>query len=57
MWGIELDRPAGPLVGRALETGLLIVTAGERVIRLVPPLSIEREDLEAGLSILHDVVA
>lgn len=38
MIGIELDRPAGVLVGRALEQGLLInVTAGS-VVRLLPPL-------------------
>ncbi|RRQ24224.1 aspartate aminotransferase family protein [Guyparkeria sp. SCN-R1] len=38
MIGIELDRPAGELVGRALEQGLLInVTAGS-VVRLLPPM-------------------
>ncbi|MBN2872063.1 MAG: aspartate aminotransferase family protein [Halothiobacillaceae bacterium] len=38
MIGVELDRPAGELVGRALEQGLLInVTAGS-VVRLLPPL-------------------
>lgn len=38
MIGIELDRPAGELVGRALARGLLInVTAGS-VVRLLPPL-------------------
>jgi acetylornithine/succinyldiaminopimelate/putrescine aminotransferase len=57
LWGIELDRPAGPMVGRALDAGLLVVTAGERVLRLVPPLVIERDDLEAGLSILRSVLS
>jgi acetylornithine aminotransferase len=36
--GIELDRPCGELVGRALENGLLINVTAERVIRLLPPL-------------------
>lgn len=57
LWGIELDRPAGPLVGRALDAGLLVVTAGERVLRLVPPLVIERDELESGLSILRSVLS
>jgi len=57
MWGIELDRPAGPVVGHALDEGLLVVTAGERVIRLVPPLVIERDELETGLSILRGALA
>jgi len=38
MVGVELDRPCGELVGRALDAGLLInVTAGS-VVRLLPPL-------------------
>jgi len=57
MWGIELDRPAGPVVAAALENGLLLVTAGQRVIRIVPPLVISRDELDAGLAILHEVLA
>ncbi|HXK57214.1 MAG: aspartate aminotransferase family protein [Gammaproteobacteria bacterium] len=36
--GIELDRPCGELVNRALEQGLLINVTAERVVRLLPPL-------------------
>ena len=57
MWGIELDRPAAPFVSGALEAGLLILSAGERVVRLVPPLVIGRPDLERGLGILREVLA
>lgn len=57
LWGIELDRPAGPYIGHALDAGLLVVTAGERVIRMVPPLVIERDELESGLSILRSVLS
>lgn len=38
MIGIELDRPCGELVQRALEAGLLINVTAERVVRLLPPL-------------------
>jgi acetylornithine/N-succinyldiaminopimelate aminotransferase len=38
MIGIELDRPCGELVKRALEQGLLINVTAERVVRLLPPL-------------------
>ncbi len=38
MIGIELDRPCGDLVRRALDRGLLINVTAERVIRLLPPL-------------------
>jgi acetylornithine/succinyldiaminopimelate/putrescine aminotransferase len=56
MWGIELDGPAAPVVSAALERGLLITTAGERVIRLLPPLTIEPEELEEGLAVLVEVL-
>jgi acetylornithine aminotransferase len=38
MIGIELDRPCGDLVKRALAAGLLINVTAERVVRLLPPL-------------------
>jgi acetylornithine aminotransferase len=38
MIGIELDRPCGELVGRALDRGLLINVTADRVVRLLPPL-------------------
>jgi acetylornithine/N-succinyldiaminopimelate aminotransferase len=53
MWGLVLDRPAAPVVDAALGAGLLVITAGERVIRLLPPLVIGREELEDGLNRLH----
>jgi len=40
--GIELDRPCTDLVGQALDAGLLINVTAERVIRLLPPLILER---------------
>ncbi len=47
MIGIELDRPCGELVGRALEAGLLINVTAERVIRLLPPLVTSDEEADA----------
>jgi acetylornithine/N-succinyldiaminopimelate aminotransferase len=41
--GVELDRPCGELVGRALERGLLINVTYGNVIRLLPPLVIDDE--------------
>jgi predicted acetylornithine/succinylornithine family transaminase len=57
MWGIELDRPAAPIVSAALESGLLLVAAGERVVRLLPPLVITKDELDAGLDLLHEVLS
>jgi predicted acetylornithine/succinylornithine family transaminase len=56
MWGIELDRPAGPVVSAALDAGLLITAAGERVIRLLPPLVIDTGEIAEATAILHEVL-
>lgn len=57
MRGVVLDRPAAPVVARAREIGLLVVSAGPDVVRLVPPLTIEARELDEGLSILGDALA
>ena len=44
MIGIELTAPCSPLVDLALAKGLLINVTSERVIRLLPPLVIQKED-------------
>jgi acetylornithine/N-succinyldiaminopimelate aminotransferase len=53
MWGIELDRPAQPVIERALEQGLLIISAGPNVIRLLPPLVISEPELARGMDLLE----
>ena len=44
MIGIELDRPCGDLVRRALEAGLLINVTAERVVRLLPALNFNADE-------------
>lgn len=56
MWGIDVMQPAGEVVGRAREAGLLICGAGEHTLRILPPLVAGRDDLARGLSILEDVL-
>jgi acetylornithine/N-succinyldiaminopimelate aminotransferase len=53
----ELDRPAGPVVEACLAAGVLVCTAGEQVLRLTPPLTIGKAELEAGLVTLQEVLA
>ncbi len=55
MIGIELDRPCGELVTRALDAGLLINVTAEKVVRLLPALVMsdaEAEELVERLSAL-----
>ena len=56
MWGIDIMQPAGNVVTRAREAGLLICGAGEHTLRILPPLVAGREELARGLAILEDVL-
>ena len=40
------DHPVSAIINRALENGLLIISAGTNVLRLVPPLIIERQHID-----------
>ena len=55
--GAELDRPAGEVVDAAREQGVLVGTAGERTLRLTPPLVISKEEVALGLEAIEEVLA
>jgi predicted acetylornithine/succinylornithine family transaminase len=57
LWGLELGEPAATYVAAARERGLLVLTAGPQVIRLIPPLVISQQELERGVTILEEVLA
>ncbi|HUC39796.1 MAG TPA: acetylornithine/succinylornithine family transaminase [Gemmatimonadales bacterium] len=57
MWGLELTEVAAPIVAAARERHLLVLTAGPNVIRIVPPLTISREEIERGVTILSEVLS
>ena len=57
LWGLELSEPAAPFVTAARERGLLVLTAGPEVIRIIPPLVITEAELERGVAILEAVLA
>jgi len=56
MLGIAVDAKPAEIVEKALEEGLLILSAGENVIRLVPPLTIEKETIDRGFEILEKII-
>lgn len=49
MIGIELNEPAGPVVGNLLNEGLLVLSAGENVLRLLPPLIITHQEIDQAV--------
>jgi acetylornithine/succinyldiaminopimelate/putrescine aminotransferase len=53
--GIELEKPGAEIVKRALERGLIINCTSERIIRIMPPLTIDMKTIQKGLAILEQV--
>lgn len=56
MWGVDVVEVASDVVARGWDEGLLVITAGEHTLRLLPPLVIERADLKRGLAILEKII-
>ncbi|HBF66284.1 MAG TPA: aspartate aminotransferase family protein, partial [Clostridium sp.] len=55
MLGVSLDIDAKEVIQKCLDNGLLVLSAKTKV-RLLPPLTITRKELEKGLSILANVL-
>ena len=55
--GMEFDRPVKEIVTGCREEGLLILTAGDNVLRFLPPLIVDEADLDRAVEILDAVLA
>ena len=57
MQGLELEGvPVGQVVGSALSEGLVVISAGTNVLRLVPPLVIQKEHVDEMTRILDGIL-
>jgi acetylornithine/succinyldiaminopimelate/putrescine aminotransferase len=54
--GLELDRPAGPVVTACREQGLLVLTAGDTVLRMTPPLVVQEADVDRAVDIVAGIL-
>ena len=52
MQGLEFACPVGPYIKRAMEHGLILINAGEKIIRFIPPLIIEKKHVDEMICIL-----
>lgn len=52
MQGLECTLPVGQVSAKALENGLIVITAGSNVLRFVPPLVIEKNDVDEMIRLL-----
>ena len=50
--GLECSGPVAVVIGKALENGLVLISAGANVIRFIPPLTIEKAQIDEMIAIL-----
>lgn len=52
MIGIEIDQSAAPILADLRKAGFIALSAGEQVIRLLPPLTVTKEELQQAIEII-----
>ena len=57
MIGVETTENLAELVEKAHDKGLIVLTAGTNVVRLLPPLTLTKEEIDQGVAILAEVFA
>jgi predicted acetylornithine/succinylornithine family transaminase len=57
MRGLQLTIDATPIIDGARERGLIVNRTNEKVVRMLPPLNVEKADLDRAVEILDDVFA
>lgn len=53
---MSIDHPVKPYIQKALDKGLVLITAGTNVIRMLPPFIIEEKDVDEMISIFTEVI-
>jgi len=51
------DKEANQIMNHCFKNGLLVIMAGKNVLRLIPPLTTKREELDEGLDILEEAIS
>jgi acetylornithine/succinyldiaminopimelate/putrescine aminotransferase len=51
--GMEVSLPARGIVAACMERGLLVLTAGDNVVRFVPPLIVTEADVDQAVAIVE----
>lgn len=54
--GLVSEKPVGQIAAKAIDEGLLVITAGSDVIRFVPPLVIEKKHVDEMIQKLERVL-
>jgi acetylornithine/N-succinyldiaminopimelate aminotransferase len=57
MQGLVLNKPANDVVLKALDNGLIVITAGTNIVRMVPPLIITKDNVDEMIEKLDKSLA
>lgn len=57
MQGLEFSIPVGSIIKEAMEKGVILISAGNNVIRFLPPLVIEKGHIDEMTAILDQVLS
>lgn len=56
MQGLEFDHPVADIINSALEKGVVLINAGTNILRILPPLVVEKSDIDEMIDILEQVI-
>jgi len=57
MIAVDIDRDAWPVLEAAIARGLLLLSGGQKTLRLLPPYIISDSEIEEGLEIMRELIA
>jgi len=56
MWGLDVVEKASTVIERGWDAGLLVISAGDHTVRLLPPLIMTRGELSRGAALLEQIL-
>lgn len=56
MIGIECSEAVGSLVTGLIDKGLLALNAGDKVLRLLPPLTVSKEEIDQAIQMIKEIM-
>ncbi len=56
MQGLEFDCEVAPVINKALESGVVLINAGTKIVRFLPPLVIEKKDVDDMITVLKEAI-
>jgi len=56
MQGLEFAIPVAEIISKVMDAGVILISAGPNVIRFVPPLIIDKEQIDEMIEILNQTL-